>query len=229
MYFDPMYLLFLLPAMAIAAGAQWLVKSRYASASKVLSRSGVRGADAAAAILRQSGVSNCRIERGGGFLSDHYNPRKKLLSLSPDVYNGTSLASLGIAAHEAGHALQDGKGYGPLKFRNGIIPLANIGSNASTVLIFLGFVLNIAGLVWIAIALFSATVIFQLINLVVEFDASARAKQVLVGQGLITQQELPVVSKVLSAAALTYVAATLTAIVTLLYFVLRASQMSSRD
>jgi Zn-dependent membrane protease YugP len=156
------------------------------------------------------------------FLGDHYDSRHKVLRLSPGVYHGQSLAALGIAAHECGHALQDAQRYGPLVVRNGIVPLANFGSNAAWLLIIGGFLMNWFGLVLAGIAAFSLVVLFQLINLPVEFNASSRAREILLNQGMVTVEEDQVVKKVLSAAAMTYVAATLTAILTLLYFLFRA-------
>ncbi len=224
-----MYLLFLAPAMILAMIAQARVKSAYAHASQIRAASGLTGAQAAQRILDANGMNTVRIERVGGVLSDHYDPRAKVLRLSQAVHDGASLASLGIAAHEAGHALQDAKGYAPLRLRNGIVPLASIGSKFSFLLIMGGFVLMSAAqglgqvLIFVGIGLFSLTVLFQLINLPVEFDASARAKRVLTESGMIQEgAERKEVERVLGAAALTYVAATLSAIMTLLYFILRA-------
>ena len=220
--FDPMYMMFVLPAMLLAVFAQFRVKSAYARASQIPSRSGLTGAQAASQILAANGISNVKIELAQGFLGDHYDPKAKALRLSQDVYHGSSLASLGIAAHEVGHALQDKERYGPLVIRNGIVPLAAIGSNLSYFLIFLGFAMGALGFVMLGIALFSLTVIFQLINLPVEFDASSRAKTILVNRGMILGDEEREVSSVLSAAALTYVAATISSILTLLYYLWRA-------
>jgi Zn-dependent membrane protease YugP len=228
MIFDPLYFLFLLPAMLLAGYAQLRVQIAYAEASEQRASSGLTGAEAAAYVLRASGLSNLNIEVSHGYLSDHYDPRHKMLRLSPDVYQGRSLAALGIAAHEAGHAIQDAKHYAPLLARNAIIPLASFGSNASWVLLFLGIAVNSLNLVLFGIVLFSFVVIFQLVNLPVEYDASARAKEVLVSKGLITQDELPMVRRVLSAAALTYVAATLTLVLTLLYYLFRSGLIGGR-
>ncbi len=231
MIFDPLYFLLLAPGLLLAMWAQFKVKSAYHQAAGVPVRSGLSGAEAARIILDEAGLRNARIEMGQGMLSDHYDPRSKTLRLSRDVYAGRSAASLGIAAHEAGHALQDAQGYAPLKIRNGIVPLAAFGGNTAMLLFIIGLVLGGAGnvlgtwLVYGAIGLYSAVVLFQLVNLPVEFDASNRAKRVLMERAMVTGgDETRLVNKVLNAAALTYVAATLTAILTLLYFVLRASQ-----
>jgi len=219
--FDPTYMLFVfLPTLALGLFAQWRVKSAYAKASKMAAASGLTGAQAAREILEASGIHDCNIEQTQGFLSDHYDPRTNTLRLSPDNYNGRSLAALGIAAHEAGHAIQKATSYGPLVIRNGLVPIAGIGSNAAFFIIFLGVILGMAGLAWAGVILFGAFVAFQLINLPVEFDASARAKQLLFDMGMVTQTERGAVSGVLNAAAMTYVAATVGAILNLLYFIM---------
>lgn len=228
MIFDPMYFLFLAPALLLGFWAQWRVKSAYAQASKLPARSGMTGAEAAYRILEAHGVSNVEVEPTRGFLGDHYDPKHKVLRLSPEVYAGRSLASVGIAAHEVGHAIQDRVGYAPLKIRNGIVPLASIGSNLSWVLLIGGMMMGWFGLTIAGIALFSVVVLFQLINLPVEFDASKRARDVLVRHGIIAPSEDAAVAKVLSAAALTYVAATLTAILTLVYFLFRSGLLGGR-
>ncbi|MBL8762837.1 MAG: zinc metallopeptidase [Phycisphaerae bacterium] len=221
---DPLYFLFVGPAMLLALWAQWRVKSAYHAALEVPCRSGFSGAETAHMILESAGIKGVRVEMVDGMLSDHYDSRAKVLRLSPDVYHGHSLASMGIAAHEAGHAIQDKEGYAPLVIRNGIVPLASVGSNLSILILMAGFVLNLAGLVWVGIGLFSTVVVFQLINLPVEFDASARAKRLLLGGSIVAQDEAPVVRNVLRAAAWTYVAATLTAVLTLAYYIFRATE-----
>lgn len=228
-----LYLLFMVPPLLLALWAQHRVRSTYAQASQMGARSGITGAEAAAMILDAHGIRNVAIEPAHGYLSDHYDPRAKVLRLSEDVYRGRSVAALGIAAHEAGHALQDATHYGPLKFRNGIVPLAAIGSNAGLLVIILGMVLGGAASAlgtWLligGIALFSLVVAFQLINLPVEFDASRRAKDLLQSSGLIAAgPESAAMNRVLSAAALTYVAATIGAISTLIYYVLQSGLLS---
>jgi Zn-dependent membrane protease YugP len=230
---DPLYFAFLAPAMLLAAWASWRVNRAYAQASQLAPRSGYSGAQTAEAILDRHGLTGVRVEPVEGHLSDHYDPTAKVLRLSPDVYAGRSLAALGIAAHEAGHALQDAHGYPLLRLRNGIVPLAAWGGNLSWILILIGFVMAAAGnwlgtgLVWAGIGLFSLTVLFQLVNLPVEFDASRRARGELAELGLVTRPEAPAVRKVLSAAALTYVAATLSSVLTLAYFLFRAGVLGS--
>ncbi|MCS7021349.1 MAG: zinc metallopeptidase [Gemmataceae bacterium] len=228
MFFDPLYFLFLLPGILLAAWAQMRVMSAYHEASRIPASSGLSGAEAAAVLLQSAGLNQVRIEGTPGLLSDHYSPTEKTLRLSPEVFEGRSLAALGIAAHEAGHAFQDAQGYAPLVVRNFLVPLASFGSSAAWIIIVLGFVLHLAGLIYIGIAAFSLTVLFQLVNLPVEFDASRRARQQLLATGLIHPSEEAVVARVLNAAALTYVAATLTAILTLLYFLVRAAEYQRR-
>lgn len=225
--FDPMYFVYVGPAILLALWAQWKVKSAYARASRMPARSGLSGAETAERILSIYGIHDVGIEPVHSFLGDHYDSRHKMLRLSPEVYHGRSLASLGIAAHEAGHAIQDAKAYAPLKLRNGLVPMASIGSNMAILLIIIGVVMSSAGKAYASIGgglaiggllLFGSVVLFQLVNLPVEFNASSRAKEILLQQGMITAQEAPVVNKVLSAAAMTYVAATATAVLTLLYY-----------
>lgn len=229
MWFDPLYFVFIAPAMLLAAWASWKVHQAYAEAREVGPSSGYTGAEAAEAILRHNGLAPVHVEATEGFLSDHYDPAAKVLRLSPDVYTGRSLAALGIAAHEAGHALQDADGYPFLKLRNGIVPLAVWGGNLSWILIAVGLVLASMDLILVGIAAFSLTVLFQLVNLPVEFDASRRARRALRSLGLITPGEEPVVRKVLSAAAMTYVAATLTSVLTLAYYLFRAGVFGSNE
>jgi Zn-dependent membrane protease YugP len=228
MFFDPMYLLIMLPGTILAAWAQYKVTSAFNWAKQLAPASGASGAEAAAVILRQSGLRGVEIETADGYMSDHYDPKHKVLRLSPDVYEGHSLAALGVAAHEAGHAIQDAVGYPLLKMRNAIVPLASFGGNVSWILIMAGFFLQSFNLILAGIIAFSLTVIFQLINLPVEFDASRRAKAILLEMGLVQPQEAPAVRKVLSAAAMTYVAATLTAMLNLLYFLMRAGILGGR-
>lgn len=230
---DPLYFILIGPAMLLALWAQFKVKSAFAHASKIAARSGMTGAQAAEALLWANGIRNVGIEQTPGQLSDHYDPKRKVLALSPDVFGGRSLAALGVAAHEAGHAIQDKEKYAPLVMRNGLVPLASVGGNLSMFVLIGGMVLMSTGALmgkWvflIGIGLFSITVIFQLINLPVEFDASKRAKKLLVASGIVAEDELPEVRRVLSAAAMTYVAATLAAVLTLVYYIIRAQ--SSRQ
>jgi uncharacterized protein len=228
MWFDPWYFLFLAPGILLALWAQMRIQSAYTEASRIPARSGYSGAEAADALLHAAGVPGVRIEPTEGVLSDHYVPGEHILRLSPDVYAGRSLASVGVAAHEAGHALQDATRYPLLVLRNGLVPLASFGSNAAWIIIFLGFLMHVMGLIVAGIVVFSLTVVFQLVNLPVEFDASRRARVALVSSGLVTREEDQVVGKVLNAAALTYVAATLTSVLTLLYFLFRSGLLGGR-
>lgn len=228
MIFDPLYLVFMLPAMLFAAWAQMKVSSAFSRGKQMRLRSGLSGAEAAARILQAHGLHAVGIEPARGFLGDHYDPRAKVLRLSPEVYEGRTLAAVGVAAHEAGHALQDQAHYAPLKLRNGIVPLASMGSYLPWILITIGIFMKSMGLVAAGIALFSVVVLFQLVNLPVEFDASKRARQLLLSNGIITESEEPAVAKVLNAAAMTYVAATITAVLQLLYFLLRSGLLGGR-
>jgi len=217
--FDPMYWLFILPALLLGLWAQFRIKVNYATAQQLPAP--LSGAAAARHILDSAGLGNVGIEMVPGHLSDHYDPRDKVLRLSEEVYHSRTLAAVGIAAHEAGHALQDAYAYAPLVIRNAAVPIAGFGSNAGILMAIFGAILNMPGLIWAGIIAFSAVVFFQVVNLPVEFNASARAKAVLVDLGIIDRDGLYYVNKVLNAAALTYVAATLQAILTLLYLIFR--------
>ena len=207
---------------------QFRVQSAFGWAKQIPAHSGYTGAQAAATLLRSAGVEGVDIEPVEGFMTDHYVPGQRVLRLSPEVYGGRSLAALGVAAHECGHALQEATRYPLLVLRNGLVPLAGIGSNLSWIIIMAGFLLHLAGLIYVGIAAFAVTVVFQLVNLPVEFDASRRARRALVDAGLVTPEEDATVGKVLNAAALTYVAATVTAVLTLLYFLMRAGLLGGR-
>ncbi len=223
-FFDPMYFVFVGPPILVALWAEMKVKSAYARAGRRPASSGLSGAETAQRILNVYGVTDVAIQPVKSFLGDHYDPRHKVLRLSPDVYHGRSLASLGIAAHEVGHAIQDAKAYAPLALRNGLVPMASIGSQLSVVMVIGGLVLSymfgaFGGIVAaIGLGMFGVVVLFQLVNLPVEFNASSRARTILVEQGMVTVAEEQVVGKVLTAAAMTYVAATLMAIMQMLYW-----------
>jgi Zn-dependent membrane protease YugP len=224
MFFDPMYLVFVGPALLLGLWAQFRVQSTYATTRRMPAP--LSGAAAARYVLDSAGLQNVAIEQIPGQLSDHYDPREKVLRLSADVYQSQSLAAVGIAAHEAGHALQDAYGYAPLALRNAAVPVAGIGSNLGILLVVIGAVLQATlhwgpAVVWLGIILFSGVVVFQVVNLPVEFNASSRAKQQLVALGIIDQEHLYYVEKMLGAAALTYVAATLQAVMILLYLLMR--------
>jgi Zn-dependent membrane protease YugP len=228
MYFDPMYFLFLAPAMLLAAWAQIKVKTSFAHASRIIPASGLNGRETALRILEAEGIRNVNVEEVAGTLSDHYDPKAKVLRLSSDVYHGQSLAALGVAAHEVGHAIQDAQRYSPLVMRNAIVPLASFGSNASWFLMMAGFMIGATNLVLMGIFAFSLVVIFQLINLPVEFDASSRAKTILLQRGMISPSEKKEVDSVLGAAAMTYVAGTISSVLTLVYYLWRMGLLGQR-
>ena len=219
MIFDPMYFLFIGPPLVLGLYAQWKVKSTFASMSEIPAR--MSGAEAARRMLDSDGLQSVGIEQIPGHLSDHYDPRSKVLRLSSDVYNGRNMSALGVACHEAGHAFQDAKQYAPLVIRNMAVPAANFGGSIGGTMALFGLLLSFKPLLLLGIVLFACVVFFQVINLPVEFDASSRAKLHLVDAGLISEREAPYVAKVLNAAALTYVAGTLQAIMTLAYYVFR--------
>jgi Zn-dependent membrane protease YugP len=219
LHFDPLYWLMLAPALLLGLWAQARVKSAFARADRIPAP--MTGAAAARYVLDSAGLQNIDVEPVEGFLSDHYDPRSKVLRLSPQVYQGNSMAAVGIAAHEAGHAIQDLKRYAPLVVRNAIVPVASFGGGISMTLLMIGVFLHLAALVQIGIILFSAAVFFQIINLPVEFDASNRAKAQLDALGVVPRQDQQHVREVLNAAAWTYVAGTLQAVLTLLYFIMR--------
>ncbi|MEZ6091085.1 MAG: zinc metallopeptidase [Pirellulaceae bacterium] len=220
MYFDPYWFLFVIPPMLLALFAQWRVKSAYNEMSQMPSR--MSGFQAARRMLDSAGLYSVDIEQTPGELSDHYDPSAKVLRLSPHVYGGSSMAAVGIACHEAGHAMQDAQQYAPLVIRNAAVPAANIGSGLGGTIAMVGLAFGLQPLVWVGVVAFAAVAFFQVVNLPVEFDASNRAKRQLVEQGIIAERDLQFVSKVLNAAALTYVAATLQSLMTLAYFLFRA-------
>lgn len=226
---DPLYWMMMTPILIISLWASFRVKSSFKKFSKVPSRSGHTGAEVARIILQRNGLTSVPVEESRGFLSDHYDPRKRVVRLSPEVFNSSSLAAIGVAAHEVGHAIQHAKLYRPLVLRNAIAPTASIGSNLSWIIIFGGFIMGSLGLVKFGILLFTLVVVFQLITLPVEFNASSRAKQLLTGYGIVSSGEIAGVNKVLSAAAMTYVAAAASAIATLLYFLIQAGLLGGGD
>jgi len=223
--FDPMMLVFLAPALILATIAQVWVSSAYARGQQ--SPTNLTGFAAARHILDAAGLHGVQIESIPGHLSDHYDPRHKVLRLSDENYHGRNLAAVGIAAHEAGHAVQDAVGYLPLVVRNLAVPAANFGSGAAMFLLIFGILFKLSGLILLGIIAFSAVVVFQLVNLPVEFNASSRAKTLLVQEGIVNQYEMGPVNNVLNAAALTYVAATLQSVLQLLYFIFQF--MNRRD
>jgi Zn-dependent membrane protease YugP len=226
-YFDPYYLLWISPALILAFLAQIWLRSAYGRASQIAA--GMSGAKAARVILDSAGLHDVGIEQVGGTLSDHYDPRHKVLRLSQDVYHGRSMAAVGIAAHEAGHALQDAQRYLPLVVRNLAVPLANFGSPIGMLVLFAGIGLGLQSIAIVGLALFASVAVFQIINLPVEFDASSRAKRQLVHEGIVNGHEITEVSRVLTAAAMTYVAATLQSILQVAYFAMLVLGGGRRD
>lgn len=216
-YFDPTYVLVLIGAL-ISLIASVRVKSTYSKYSGMRSRTNMTGAQAAQRVLNSAGIHDVRIQHVAGNLTDHYDPRNKTLNLSDAVYGSASVAAIGVAAHECGHAIQHQQGYSPLNIRSALVPVANFGSAAAWPLIILGVIFGGAGSIFcqIGILFFSAAVLFQLVTLPVEFNASRRAVRILGDTGILSEQELPYTKKVLKAAALTYVAGAAAAILQLL-------------
>lgn len=228
-YFDPTYILIIIAAI-ISLIAQWRVNSAFSKYSRVASMSGMTGAQAARMILQSNGINDVSVQRISGKLTDHYNPSTKVLNLSESVYGSTSVAAIGVAAHECGHAIQHARGYFPLSLRTALVPVANIGSQLSWVFIIVGAILSFNQiLITIGIIMFSAAVLFQLVTLPVEFNASARALEQLESNGILYRDEVSQTRKVLSAAALTYVAAAATAILQLLRLIILFGGRGRRD
>jgi len=220
MFFSTTYLMYMIPAFILMALTSWYVKSAYNKWSRVPAQSRLTGTQAAQRLMSAGNLYGVQVQGVAGNLTDHYDPRNKTLFLSPGVANGASVASLAIAAHELGHAMQDAEDYFPLRFRAALVPMVNIGSNLGWILIMIGLFLNFTQLAWVGVFVFAGGAVFALATLPVEFDASARAKQLLVQTGIIqTEQEQRGVNAVLNAAALTYVAGLVTAIMQLLYYV----------
>lgn len=236
MYFDPLYLLFMLPALAFSLIATFMTRSAFNKYSKVTTARGLTGAQAAQAMLAGAGVAGVQILPHQGMLSDHYNPANKTLNLSEGVYGSNSVAAVGVACHEAGHAIQHANAYKPLWLRSALVPTASIGSNVGYVVMMLGLFLMYSshgasgrGVVLLGAVLFSAVLLFQIVTLPVEFDASNRAKRLAVEQGIVLPQERQGMDRVLNAAALTYVAAAVSTLLTLLYYLMRAGLLGGRS
>ncbi len=230
-YFD--YLIYMLPALLLGFVAQIMVKSAYSRFSKVASKRGLTGEQAARAVLEGNGVYGVTFGRVAGELSDHYDPRSNRINLSTGVGDSTSVAAIGIAAHEAGHAVQHSKDYFPIKIRSALVPVCNFGSKLGLILLLVSFAISYSAetwsadtLYWIGLILFSTTALFQLVTLPVEFDASRRAMKALEGIGILDSSELKGARRVLTAAALTYVAALVSAVMQILYY---ASRFKRRD
>lgn len=231
MYFNFQYLAFMLPAIILSFVAQMMVKSAYAKYSKVYNRRGLTGAMAAEQVLMGNQVPGIRFEHISGSLTDHFDPRTNVIALSDGVYNQATIAAVGVAAHEAGHAVQHHTGYWPIRLRSALVPITNIGSNLAMPLIIIGLLLPVQYdfVIYLGIALYCLVVLFQLVTLPVEFNASARAIRALKQGNLLDEEELQGAKKVLRAAALTYLAATFTALLSVLYYLMIAGNRRDRS
>lgn len=227
--FDYYYLVLVLPCVLLAFWAQARVNSTFQKYARVYSRRNLTGAEAAAAVLRAGGVTNVRIERVSGHLTDHFDPRSNVIRLSDSVYGSTSVASIGVAAHEAGHAVQYAVGYVPMKVRAAIIPTTNLGSTLSMPLILIGLIFNFGVLITVGIAFFGLSTLFQLVTLPVELDASHRALEAIRAGVLLYDDEYPMAKKTLWAAAMTYVAALAVSLAQLLRLILIFGGRGRRD
>ncbi|MDX1520470.1 MAG: zinc metallopeptidase [Anaerolineae bacterium] len=229
MFMNPLFWLFALPGLLLGFYAQSRIKSNFAKYSQVHTAGNVTGAQVARTLLDSQGLQSVVVEPTPGVLTDHYDPRSKVLRLSQEVYHTPSVAAMGVAAHEAGHALQDATGYLPLKFRSAIVPAVQFGTNLAPWVFLAGFVLGILELAWVGVFLFALATLFAVVTLPVEFDASNRAKKLLIDQGIITDETgREGVRRVLGAAAWTYVAAAVSSIGNLLYYIFLLSSSSRR-
>ncbi|HLC23462.1 MAG TPA: zinc metallopeptidase [Dehalococcoidia bacterium] len=235
-FFDPLYLLFMMPPLIFMIYAQFKVSSAFNKYSKIANMQGMTGAQVAHTLLRVNGLDDVKVEQTKGKLSDHYDPGKKVLRLSPDVYSRNSVAAMGIVAHEVGHAVQDKVRYPAMALRSALVPAANIGSTLGWVVVMVGILIYSFSrseygwyVAWGGVGLFGLAVLFTLVTLPVEYDASNRARKMMMGNGLVSTAEYAGASAVLSAAALTYVAALLQALAQLMYFVFMLLGMRGRD
>ena len=229
MFMDPVYLLFMLPALILAGIASARTKGTFARYSRVAAGSRFTGAQAARRMLDMNGLHDVEIRRVRGFLSDHYNPTNRTLNLSPDVYDSPSLSAIGVACHEAGHALQHAHGYVPLQLRSAMVPVTQFSSYGAYIFILLGFLMGSMMMAQLGVWLFGIGFVFALITLPVEWDASARAKRQMVTDGIVMPSEAADAGKVLDAAFLTYVAAAVSALLTLLYYMMRLGLLGGRS
>ena len=219
-FFDPMYLIFMIPAFLLMAFASWYVRHAYTKWSQIRATSGLTGSQAAQRLISTGNLYGVQVQGTAGQLTDHYDPRNKTLFLSAGVANSPSVAAVAISAHELGHAMQDAEEYFPMRLRSMLVPAVNIGSNLGWILIMIGLVLRMTNIAWLGVLVFSAGALFALATLPVEFNASARAKELLYSTGIIqSEEERRGVNQVLNAAALTYVAGLVTAVMQLLYYV----------
>ncbi|MCX7009329.1 MAG: zinc metallopeptidase [Kiritimatiellaeota bacterium] len=228
MFFDPLYIKLALPGLLLALLATWLTRSTFAKYARIRSASGLTGAEAAERLLASQGITGVTVREHQGFLSDHYDPRNLTLNLSPDVYRSVSLSAIGVACHEAGHAIQHAKLYAPLKLRTELVPVTNFGSQFAYILFFAGMIMHSPIMLKVGVVLFLLTVVFAFITLPVEWDASRRAKQLMVSAGIVTPLEQASAARVLNAAFLTYVAGAVTALLTLLYYLIRSGLLGGR-
>lgn len=229
MFFSPMYLIFMIPAFLLMALASWYVKHAYSKWSQVRASSGLTGYQAAQRLISTGNLYGVQVAGTAGQLSDHYDPRNKTLYLSGGVADVPSVASVAVAAHELGHAMQDAEDYFPMRIRSGLVPMVSIGSNLGWILIIIGLMLRMTGIAWLGVLVFSGGALFALATLPVEFNASTRAKELLSATGIIqTEEERRGVNQVLNAAALTYVAGLVTAVMQLLYYVFLIGGMGGR-
>lgn len=230
LHFDPDYFIFLLPALALSGWASWRTRSAFQKYSRVRPASGLSGAQAAQRMLAGAGIRDVEIVPTRGTLSDHYDPRAKKLALSEPVFGTSSIAAIGVACHEAGHAIQHAHKYAPLHLRSALVPTAQFGSGLGYIVMLVGLMMGSMGIFLAGVGLFSMVLLFQIVTLPVEFDASARAKRLAVEQGLVLPGEREGMDRVLNAAALTYVAAAVTTLLTLLYYLFRAGLLGgNRD
>ena len=228
-FFDPLYFVFMLPAIALVLFAQYRVKSTFTKYSKVANQRGYTGAQVASEILRANGLYDVTVEQTRGELTDHYDPRTKTLRLSDVVYGSQSVAALGVAAHETGHALQHAQGYAALKARTAIVPVASFGSNLGPIVVIAGIIIGLTSLAWIGVIAFAVATLFALVTLPVEFNASTRAMAQLTTLGIIDRTEYEQDRKVLNAAALTYLAGFVASLLQLLYYISIVTGMNRRN
>ena len=229
MIFDPTYFVFILPALALSLWASWRTHSAFKKYSQVRTLRGLTGAQAASEMLRRAGITDVQVVPTNGFLSDHYNPANRTLALSEATYSSSSVAAVGVACHEAGHAIQHAEGYKPMWLRSALVPTASLGSSAGYLVMLGGLFFHAPNLIYFGALLFSAVLLFQIVTLPVEFDATARAKRLAVETGVVLPQARAGRDKVLNAAAMTYLAAVVSTLMTLLYYLLAASGMSRRS
>ena len=228
MFFDPLYFVIILPGLLFSLWASFKTKSNFKKYSRVQSASGLTGEQAAQRLLNTAGIQGVKIVRTPGILSDHYDPSKKILALSENVFGSTSIAAIGVACHEAGHAIQHAQKYGPLWLRTTLVPTARIGSSLGYFVMFFGMILQSMNMVLFGAVLFSMVLLFQMVTLPVEFNASARAKRLVVENGIVSSREKEGINQVLNAAALTYIAAAISTLLTLIYFLFRSGILGGR-